>query len=302
MLTLAPIRYARVLSRYSGPIEQIRYRQSEVDGQYLYEATATLTPELRLSRSTNEIFGQADGTGTHQTGMIARHMAISEAIERWALYYLSQAGFRELHGFEEDATSTGMAAYPGLFDWQSRNRARMEAIERYCLVAWWEGQLGLREYPVADPSMRAWEIENPLGKESVIMTTRQCKGGYHIYGFSAARKASDAYWRAVIEMERSDGALAPFYLDNPGFEMDDIDTLANRFERRVLYFSLPEGHRNFMGRVDTSLGRRMEPREPEKLVDEKVEGPWNLYATVWRVLYRMPAKGYLSTDDEYFYW
>ncbi|NDV61387.1 hypothetical protein G0Q06_02865 [Puniceicoccales bacterium CK1056] len=302
MLNLAPIRYARVLSRHNGPIEKIEYSRIEVRGRALFQANASLSERLYLERETNEVFSTADGTGTHESGMVARHKAISEAIERWALYYLCQGGFYELHGFDEDATSSGMAAFPGLFDSQVRARALSEAAERYCLVAWWEGLLPMQEYEAPDKGVSAYRIENPLGKDSVILTWCKSKGGYYAYGYSAARKPEAAYWQATVEMERAQAALSHYYLDNPGFEQDDLETVSNPMERRVLYYSLPEGHREFLEHVRSAINKRGEAPAPEVLVDEKVEGPWTQYATVWRVLYRMPSKKYLNGALNTFYW
>lgn len=302
MLNLAPIRYARILERDGGPVRKIEYSRVTAGGRAMYQAQAWLSERLRGGRAGTELFGDADGMGTHYSAMVARHKAISEAIERWALYYLYQGGFTDLYGLGEDSSSTGMAAYPGLFATQARRRAQAEAIERYCLAAWWEGLLPLVDFPAGNSAIRAWRIENPLGREAVILTSRQSGSGYYVYGYSASHRARDAYRQAVIEMERANSVLSRYYLDNPGFEKDDLSALANPMERRVLYFSLPEGHHEFEEHVRTAGGGKRGNAAPEKLVDAKVEGPWNDYATVWRVLYRMPSQAYLGEDAAVFYW
>lgn len=302
MLNLAPIRYARVLSRHNGPIEKIEYSRTEICGRALYQATATLSGRLNLERGGNAVFGSADGTGTHSSAMVARHKAISEAMERWALYYLRQSGLDADYGMREDPSSTGMSAFPGLWETQARSRAHCEAAERYCLIAWWEGLLATIPFKAPDRDIAARRIENPLTGHAVILTWKKLKRGFTAYGFGAARKAKDAYWQSVIEMERAVVALSRYYLDNPGFEADDLVTVANHLERRVLFYSLPEGHGEFMERVKASENRKTETRAVKPLLDRKVDGPWNRYATVWRVLYPMPSRQYLNGHENVFYW
>ena len=62
---MAPIRYARILAGQRGPIERIEYGRIEVDGKVLYQANAYLAKSLNLRRPRRQIFGEADGTGTH---------------------------------------------------------------------------------------------------------------------------------------------------------------------------------------------------------------------------------------------
>ena len=301
MLNLAPIRFARVLTRQNGPVETIEYSRIDVVGRPLYQAKARLSERLFLERKRNVVFSNADGTGTGRWGIVARHKAISEAIERWALYYLLQAGFDDLYGLKEDPTSTGMSAFPGLFDAQARARALSEAVERYCLVGWWDGLLSARTFRSPESGVSARTIENPLGRDTVILVWRKAKGGYYVYGHAASRNDQQAYWQAIIEMERANVALSQYYLNNPGFEADDLDTLSNPMERRILYYSLPEGHQEFLERVNRVIsGAKSE--SPRPIVDEKVDGPWNRYATVWRVLYPMPSRDYLNPQLNTFFW
>jgi hypothetical protein len=300
-MNLAPLRFARVLSQHNGPVERIEYGRVEVDGRPMYQAQAYLSGHLNLKKPRHAVFGTADGTGTHPVAMVARHLALSEAIERWALYYLGQSGLDHPYGFDVDPGSTGLAAYPGLLKRQARARARAEAVERFCLVAWWNGDLQAGLPRETGNGIRMIELANPLSRDTVLITWRRAREGFHAYGFAGAPSHKAAYRKAVIEMERAVVALGRFYLDNPGFEADDLDTLAHPLERRVLYFSLPEGHRRFMERVDSPFhGDTGAPTEP--VIDRWVEGPWNRYATVWRVLYPMPTLSYLNPHLNFFLW
>ena len=79
--------------------------------------------------------------------MVARYMAISESLERWAFHVKVNDFDRDLYGFDRDASSNGMAAFPGLFSSQCRKKAYWEALERFCVIAWWDGRLAARTRP-----------------------------------------------------------------------------------------------------------------------------------------------------------
>ena len=302
MLNLAPLRYAGVLLKDHGPIERIEYGRVKMSGKTVYQANAYLSRHLNLARPRMQVFGQADGSGTHSAAIVARHMAISEAIERWALYFLNQSGLKKGHGLELDDTSTGMAAFPGLLRVQARRRALMEAAERYCLVAWWEGLLRSRSIELdRKAGLEAIEIENPLTSHKVVVLWKKAGQAYAAFVYSAGRTLKKAVVRAEIELERCAGAISHHYQANPGFELDDLDTIANLMERRVLYFSLPEGYREFRARADAPA-KAHQQGDLEAVVDMEIKGPWSRYATVWRVLYPMPTRNYLGPHTNVFYW
>jgi len=299
-MNLAPFRFAGVLFREGGPIERIEYGPVEVAGERLYQANAYLARHLNLERKERRIFGMADGSGTHRSVMLARYMAISEALERWALYFLCQADLGQEFGMDRDPTSVGMAAFPGLWKGQARKRARREAVERFCLVGWWDGQLRCREL---DPlgQTRVLELQNPLSRDRVVITWLENRDGLVAYGFSAARALRQAIGKARIEMERMKSALHLYIRENPGFGMADLSTLDNCLERRLMYFAMPEGHRQFLARVQASVPDPINERV-EPVVDREVVGPWSRYATVWRVLYPMPTQAYLREREYFFFW
>lgn len=301
MISLAPLRYARILLKHYGPIERLEYGRVQVGEETLYQANASLSSHLNLQRPALRIFGDADGTGTHQAAILARHKAISEAIERWAVYYLNQVGMTQLHGLAEDPSTTGVAAYPGLVARQARERAYAEAVERFCLVGWWEGDLRSRDLGLPRKDLEAIEIENPLSGHRVVVVWQKCRRGFYAYGFSGSRRLSEALWKAEVEMARATDALSGYFRDNPGFVMDDLSTVDHILERRVLYFSQPEGHREFRTRIESSA-KSTEWRRLKPLVDGEIPGPWSRYATVWRVLFPMPTRAYLNRHSSFFYW
>lgn len=301
MISLAPFRYARVLKKDDGPIEKIKYGRITNEYYSLYQAQAYLSKHLNLQKAHSQVFGQADGTGTHKSAMVARHMAISEAIERWALYYLRQSGMQKLYGFHIDETSNGMSAYPGLFAIQARRRALLEAIERFCLIGWWSGKLGGDPFRMEQADIDALQIDNPLSNDSVVILWKRDPGGFHTYGYGAGTDLKQANNKALVELERTLSALRAFHHKNPGFEEDDLETLGHSLERRVVYFSMPEGFRRFRSRLERTT-KPVGKLNLAPLVDSEVKGPWSKYATVWRVLYPMPSTEYLSADHRWFFW
>lgn len=300
-MNLAPIRYARILTGGSGPVERIEYGRLEVLGRPMFQATAQLSGHLNLRRAGTRIFGEADGTGTHWSGMVARHKAVSEALERWAYQYMDQSGQAPLYGGEHDPTTSGMAAYPGLFKGSARRLAMREAIERHCLADWWYGKLGSTMLRTRVEGTEGIAIENPLSRDRVVVVWRQAEQGFYGYGFACRRRTRDAIWDAVVEMERSIAALKGFYRKNPGIEAEDMDVLENYMERRMFYYSLPEGHREFRERIGSGTDGG-EKRGPVPVFDRELKGPWGKYATVWRVIFPTARRDHLIPQRMVFFW
>jgi hypothetical protein len=301
MFNLAPLRYAKILGDQSGPIARIEYGRVQILGQAYYQASAYLDAGLGLRKAPLQLYSNADGSGTHRSPMLARYIAISEAIERWALYFLYGTRQAATYGFDVDSSSNGMSAYPG-FTWQARRKALAEAAERAAMVNWWCGKLPARQ--IANPGLpvQAIEIANPASRDRVVVLWKLADRGYYAYGFASDRKIRDACWKAYVEMERSVTVLDRFYEENPGFETGDLPIINNFQERRVLYFSLPEGHRKFKERLNASPDIPV-PGKVKALVDREVEGPWQKYATVWRVVLPMPTHAYLDHGvDDFFFW
>ena len=301
MLSLAPLRYSTILQRRGGPLEHLEYGAIAIHGKRFHQANARLSRHLNLGKRENQLFSDADGTGTHRSPMVARHMAISEALERWAFHYLTREDKPARHGFREDDTTSGMAAFPGLFRGAARKLARLEAQERYCIVHWWNGWLGHQPLPVPIAGIGALRIQNPLSGAAVVLCWRTGPGGWTGYGAGAATRRKTALWKAIIEMERAVVALEKFKQLNPSFSNEDLPALQNYLERRLLYYALPAGHANFLERVDKQLDAGEDGR-PEPIVDTAIPGPWEKYATVWRTLYRTHTREHLNPRRMTFFW
>lgn len=93
-----------------------------------------------------------------------------------------------------------------------------------------------------------------------------------------------AFHLAVIEMERSAVALQQYRLRLPLVDVDSVNFIENFAERQILFYSLPQGHAVFQDRVRAHRDNRCLHR-PTPVVDCSIPGPWQKYATVWRVLY-----------------
>ena len=145
MLNLAAFRYRNILAASGGPLERLEMADVTILGQREFLANAYLKVGLVEDRGNRVLFSPANGSGTSPSPMVARFMAISEAMERWAHWQLHTSTDKGKYGFDVDPSSNGMAAYPGLFRRQARPSALMEAAERFNLLNWWEGRLPAAE-------------------------------------------------------------------------------------------------------------------------------------------------------------
>src|ERR1700722_8928463 len=147
MINLAGFRYRNVFADRQGPIVRIDTTDFAVEGRRMFLANAHIRPDLLPHKQQHSVYSDATGSGTHESPMIARYMAISESMERWAYNVTARSAERSKYGFDVDPMSSGMAAFPGLFPGQARRKAYLEAVERFCMIAWWEGMLPSVECP-----------------------------------------------------------------------------------------------------------------------------------------------------------
>ena len=200
MLSLAAFRYRNVLARHGGPIQLVESGEFSVCGRPMIQANARLVSGLSR-KSSHAIYGDADGTGTHRLASVARHMAVSEALERWAFHSVGQSDRAADFGFDIDPSSNGMSAFPGLFGRNARRKAMLEAVERYSMIAWWEGWATWRLFDTDWPGVSAVAIDGPFGGVTVIAFS-QTDYGMYAYGHAAEESFGAACERAVIELAR----------------------------------------------------------------------------------------------------
>jgi hypothetical protein len=294
VFSLAAINYRDVFTADGGPIERVSSGSIDVLGRPSHQANAYLAPGLIHGKSPLSVYGNADGTGSSGSAQVARHMAISEALERWAFYSLSNSDEAAKYGFDVDNSTNGMAAFPGLFKAQARKRAHLEALERWALISWWSGHMRASVVGEALLGVTALRLEHSAKFGEVAVLFRRSAAGHVSYGYSAGGSFRTAAARAAVELARNEFVVGYYKLRSV------VRDVPNCFERRCLYFAGEEGHAEFLHRVFD----RKPHREAAWSVkfDGELPGPWSKYATVWRVVPEMPSREYLDPSSSFFFW
>lgn len=297
MLSLAAFRYRNVLQADGGPIGRISVREFSVFGRRMFQANAWLAEGVIPERRKFALYSDADGTGTAEVPMVARYMAISEAMERWAFHAKVLGPDRELYGFDIDESSNGMAAFPGVFPSAARKRAMLEAVERVSVLAWWEGRLDGEVRSTEWPGIQAVVLPSPIGYGVTVLAFRQIRTDAFAYGHGAAQDYFGACERAVMELARHEYVLG---LHRISRGVTTLEAPSDLFERRALFFSSAEGHALFQSRLAQSTrGRRYVAKVA---LDTEIRGPWTDYASVWRVVIDPPSRDFLAETERYFFW
>ena len=296
MLTLASYRFRNVFEKHGGPISRLETSESEIAKRRVFQANAYLRTELVPQRTAKVLYGDADGTGTASSPLVARHVAVSEALERWAYHTCIRLNDRTRFGLSADPSSTGFAAFPGVWERQARRSAYFEAVERHSTLCWWEGQIGAVERRTPWPGVTSWVIWDAPGEVAVILH-KHCDAGFHVYGRAAAPTFDDACRHAHVELARREYVSRAYWLAHArSFTTPPAAT--GLLERRSLFFSSPEGYECCRLRLALQPMRR--PPRRKLVFDGPIRGPWSTYADVWRVLFEPPSQAFLSNDVHYF--
>jgi len=295
MLSVAAFRYRGVLAQHGGPIRAIEAGDFPVRGRQMIQANAWLTPGLAQVRSPSGLYSNADGTGTDPVLSVARHKAVSEAMERWAFHTIGRSSHAAEFGFDIDPSTNGMSAFPGLLRRQARRSAVLEAVERFSLIAWWDGLIDGQAFDTDWPGVSAIGINGPFGGVTVVTFARTEWGG-HIYGHAAEESLGAACERAVVELARHEWILRSSWLASVAGEPPKPKSI---FDKRMMFFATEEGHQLFQARLRTRSSCR--PPPADVICDAHIPGPWNDYATVWRFALRPPSNGYLHGGERYFF-
>lgn len=294
MISLAALRYRDVLVTDGGPIASVQAGPFHVGARPLFQANAWLREGLVRKRLPG-LYSSADGTGTDAVLSVARHKAISEALERWAFHSTVRGPRAKEFGFDVDPTSNGMSAFPGLGARAARRAAMLEGIERYCLIAWWEGRVAGKLLDTDWPGVSAVAINGPFGGIAVIVFARTEWGGF-AYGHAAEESLGAAMERAMVELARHEWVLRSAWLQRAaGCPLQP----RSRLEARALFFATPEGHERFQARLHAAGSDS--PLQPELICDRELPGPWSEYATVWRFALRPCSDAFLSSGEDYFF-
>lgn len=146
------------------------------------------------------------------------------------------------------------------------------------------------------PEISAISIDNPFSKHAVVVIWSVTDSGQS-YGFSAGDNVLHATERALVELNRTQSLLANIVeadAKEGGGKDGDV------FERRIRFFSKPQGAGLFQSRLDTKVATTS--LSSKLLFDGPVIGPWDAYAGVWRTIIEAPNKKYLSDQEDYFFW
>lgn len=291
MISLAPFLYRHISVEHKGPIAKVEADKVSLPNHPLYQANAYLRPDLIGGKPAAAVYGSADGTGSSDNPAIAQHKAISEALERWAFMETANTEpARSKYFFHLDPTSNGMAAFPG-FKSQARKAARMEALERWALISWWDGRLSAKVSRAPYLNVGMVQIEHDQEGEVVILYHKSA-AGHVAYGHAAGSTTATAAARAAIELARAEYVIARYRARG------GLAKVSNFLERRAIHFSTPEGHSQFLERVNSA------PSKPapqwQTLFDGEIAGPWSEFATVWRHAVAMPTYDFLNPNENFF--
>jgi len=250
MISVAGYRYRNVLETVGGPVSRVMLREFPVYGRPMFQANAWLSEKVVAKRKKFALYSDADGTGTADSPLVARYMAISETMERWAYRVKVRAADKELYGFDMDESSNGMAAFPGLFRSEARRRAQLEAVERASIIAWWEGALDGEVRSTDWPGISALVLPSPIGFGVTVVAFREVTPDCYAYGQGAAVNFFGACERGVMELARNEYVLGMRRVSQ-GLSVED--TPSDLFERRCLFFSSAEGHAMFQERLNRRI-------------------------------------------------
>lgn len=286
-LNLAPWRYRNILCCDGGPIEKIEVSRHGDKERTQFEAVAFLNKSL-LPEGHNHsaIYSGGHGGGTSPSRNIACHIAISEALERWAFLAMVNSHDASTYGFDIDPSTSGMAAFPGLTSETARHYSNWEAIERWALAEWWLNGSPITLLPESNNTKGGLRLLLPFRSTEMVLLWETTASERTGYGFAAAKDISRATQKALVELNRNLRVLNRLY-GQPGEIGQDFtsDDKLTTYDRRMLYFSSPDGSRSFHKKVKTSSTLPISPRKPRKVTDREIPGPWSRYARVWRTLY-----------------
>ena len=224
------------------------------------------------SGELSSLYGNSDGSGTAAGKAEAVYRAISEALERWAWHESLKQNRAELR-IDLDGTTTGFAAFPGLFARSARENAYFEAVERWSLSAWWEGKLGHSLF--STEGVNGVEILSPLAGGKAVVVWAPAAGNGRAYGFAAGATRATAVRKAKVELGRNLHVLE--YYQSSGAAPATLN------EKRLVFFHSAAGISRFESRLSQPLPPQIPP--PPLVVDCAVPGPWGEYAKVWRCLF-----------------
>lgn len=287
--TTTPFFYRNLL-KVNDVIQDVEcYDVTLIDGMHLFESVAFLNAKLKPHLNNfSDIYTSGDGAGSSKYQNIAIYKAISEALERWAFYATADSENEKVFCFDENPSTTGMAAYPGLTARMARKNAILEAQERWALHEFWRGNLPVVEHKTNIKDLIHYEIGTSFDDVHISLLSYKSDAQF-LYAFAADSSLTKSFEHALIELARNIRVMDKFKKENKIFsEFNDIS------DKRLFYFSTQEGNDLFNSKINSS------PSSPsvsaQLICDKEIKGPWSEYTRVWRYLY---ANSFPDSDTDH---
>lgn len=233
-----------------------------------------LVPEWAHQSS---FYSNADGSGTSEFTNVAIHKAMSEALERWAFYETIET-YPTSFSYDENPSSTGIAAFPSFFTYQARKNAWFEAVERWAVHEFWRGNLPVVEHFSGNEQLRYFEVKTNLSGVVVTIVMHN-NGNKCFYAFAAAQNLRESLNHSLIELFRN---IRSFKMSDKLRNLDQ--SLKDINDQRIIFFSSEEGSSLFLEKIEGA------PKKissiPILICDQEIKGPWTKYTKVWRCLFQ----------------
>lgn len=276
----------KFLSQFGGPIGSTLITPCRDKSIGLFHAGAKLVDHLRpRTLEVPALFDDLDGCGSAANPNLAVRIAMTEAIERWAYYEVRYSPEREGLGLHLDDSTNGFASRPVFDNLSPREAAYSEALERYLFTSWW-----------IDPNKFSVSLDLQNRTATFLFSDKRfvqlvwsVLNNKYVYGFSAGQGANDLICKkARIELFRNEIAL------QRASEVAKTTFLLR--EKRMDYFSTPEGWGQILSRLKVSEQRNVQNVLPKLIIDSEVFGKWSRICRVWRCLFDTPT----SEEVEFF--
>jgi hypothetical protein len=279
MISLAPWKYRNLLIENNIIDLPEFYKVDLPSGHTYFEAVCSLKKELRPSWvSISEIYGNRDGAGASKFKNIATYKAISEALERWAFYTCADDSNQKEFRFDENPSTTGMAAFPSFSPNIAREKAILEGSERWALHEFWRGNLPIVNHSTLIKDLLHFEIITPIKNVKISLISYKMNAHF-LYSFAAERSLEKSFEHALIELGRNQRVLSKLNsIKMNFFDFKDIS------DKRMVFFSSQVGNELFNSKIMNAP--RSVLKNPKLICDKEIKGDWSQYTSVWRYLFQ----------------
>lgn len=307
---MSAFRLLRFLNKEQGPVTAIT--TVPYPGMWnarLWHSTSTLHPAYVSPNSGKVMLSTGSGWSADKEESQAK--AVTEAVERWALFFYQ----KDLAGaaLDKDNTTTGFAALP-----EEAPAARLvlnaysEALERWLVSSIWDAaNIPLAEVE-ADPGIFRKFFNKLDGRLHCFRAGVKVPGGlvpgvetleFCLYVFETGQggavpgSACGDNWETV-----SHRALTEVFTHATAFrrlENQPSDLISDILERRLLCFGAdPCGFDKVSERLRRGAGAVM-PAAPAVIFSQRLAGPWNPEISIHRVVLK-DSPSFVSGGKERF--